>query len=74
MIPLDEHARREKLLQIMECVKGRKDRTVEVKAEIDLWSLSIPRSELAWVKLKSKIMKSGRGCIDQWSRHEVGVD
>ena len=60
MILLDKHARREKIFQIVKYVKDRKDWMAEINAGIDLRSESIPRYELARMKLQSWIKKYGR--------------
>ena len=45
-------------------LKGWKDRTVEMRAEIDLQSGIIPRIELAWTKSRFQSVESSRGHKD----------
>ena len=72
MISCSEPARREKLFQIAKRVNQRENRMVEMKAEIDLSSQTIPRIELAQRKLRFQSTESGRGCEDLRSKQDVG--
>ena len=53
-------------------VNQRENRMVEMKAEIDLRSQTIPWIELAQTKLRIRSAESGRGCEDLWSEQDVG--
>ena len=56
-------------------LKGWKlDRTVEMRAEIDLRFGIIPRIELAWTKPGFQSAKSCRGCKNIWLRREINID
>ena len=56
----------------MKRVNQRENQMVEMKAEIDLRSQTIPWIELTRRKLRIRSAESGRGCEDLQSEQDVG--